>query len=275
MGYAISALPSRPLPSIVESACVDFAPLLKRGERLEFRDFAARIEATYDRTNPRTAEVLEALRRVPYGRIIKDDCNQFVRGWLPDMSRLPNFGFPLILMARNSMETMGFMGGDQSGSDWNHGRERLDQLVDSKCLERTGRSVENGLGGVWPEVRITAMGLKIANNLWERMISESLPPIQTMAEARLLAQQLPLSANLYNAYPQCKRLAKGHVDAEVLAELESLVNQTEYRMLEFGSSNSILDWKDARRLQAWVGEQLKAQDAPATDPDVTVGVPRP
>jgi hypothetical protein len=54
----------------------------------------------------------------------------------------------------------GYQWGDTQGSDGNYGAEVLASLVILGYARRTGASVANGLGGSWPEVEVTAAGVR-------------------------------------------------------------------------------------------------------------------
>jgi hypothetical protein len=262
----IASLSSRPIPEPIQHAGRSFGHLVARGETVAFDDFARRISDQYDETNPQTAEVVAALQRYRYGRIKKDQVNALPRCWLPDVSRLRGFGMELIAMTQRGEDSTGFMGGDTVGSDWNFGRERLDYLVDMGYLVRTGKSRANGLGGVWPEVVITAQGKAMGAVLWTALQDEPISPIDSEVQARRLAQQLPLCMNLgRTGCPVSWAFSEGTepVSDSLSGDLDTLVEHAQARMFAFGSAQVIEDWKDARRLRAWVADQLTQQARPS------------
>lgn len=55
----------------------------------------------------------------------------------------------------------GYQWGDWRNADGNFGGTRLDKLEEFGLAERTGKSARNNMGGSWPEVRVTDLGMQV------------------------------------------------------------------------------------------------------------------
>jgi hypothetical protein len=74
----------------------------------------------------------------------------------------------------------GYQWGDTPGPDGNFGKETLDKLIEFGLASRTGGSSINQLGGTWPEVRVTELGLQVSKGYAEWVLDRHANPTYGM-----------------------------------------------------------------------------------------------
>jgi hypothetical protein len=84
-------------------------------------------------------------------------------------------------IAHISQEAVGgYQWGDTPGPDGNFGKETLDKLIEFGLASRTGGRSANLLGGTWPEVRVTELGLQVSKGYAEWVLDRHANPTYGM-----------------------------------------------------------------------------------------------
>lgn len=88
----------------------------------------------------------------------------------------------------------GYQWGDTRNADGNFGGNRLDKLEEFGLVERTGRSVQNQLGGSWPEVQVTDLGKQVIEG--ERLMLGRLLETRKLLDQGLIPKSVLVAAEI-------------------------------------------------------------------------------
>lgn len=141
----------------------------------------------------------------------------------------------------------GYQWGDCRNADGNFGGTRLDMLEEFGLAERTGRSVPNSMGGSWPEVRVTELGMEVVE-AQRRKLGRQL-------NTRILLDNGKISKSILAAAEYAREFLGAKYDSEVM--LSEIIQVSEFCWERLQEDTPALKNVDFHQGVAWLKENLE------------------
>lgn len=141
----------------------------------------------------------------------------------------------------------GYQWGDWRNADGNFGGTRLDMLEEFGLAERTGKSARNNMGGSWPEVRVTELGMEV--------IEAERRKLGKQLNTRALLDNGKISKSILAAAEYAREFHGPQYDSQIM--LSKILHVAEFCWERLQEDTPGLENVDFHQGVAWLKENLE------------------